>query len=139
MFGTEFSITRLVHIMKNIYSPAYRQEYLKGYSIGLNPFQQVNSMKNNEAFTTGFNSGRSDYERMNGCITDGIPQRIVTDKVLEDFLVAGLLGLPIDADGYTLHQINMIEKWYQSGIEKYDPNQSISLFEILEENGILIN
>ena len=76
---------------------------------------------------------------MNGCITDGIPQRIVTDKVLEDFLVAGLLGLPIDADGYTLHQINMIEKWYQSGIEKYDPNQSISLFEILEENGILIN
>ena len=125
--------------MKRIYSPAYRQEYLKGYSIGLNPFQLVNSLKNNEAFITGFNSGRSDYERMNGCITDGIPQRIVTDKVLEDFLVAGLLGLPIDADGYTLHQINMIEKWYQSGIEKYDPNQSISLFEILEENGILIN
>jgi hypothetical protein len=125
--------------MKKIFSPAYRQDYLKGYSIGLNPFQQFNNVKNNEAFVTGFNSGRSDYERMNGYISNGIPQRIVTDKVLEDFLVAGLLGLSFEADGYTLHQINMIEKWYQSGIEKYDPNQSISLLEILEENGILMN
>ncbi|MFV5699340.1 hypothetical protein ACM55H_13320 [Flavobacterium sp. ZT3R17] len=125
--------------MKKIFSPAYRQEYLKGYSVGLNPFQQFNSVKNNEAFVTGFTSGRSDYERMNGYISNGIPQRIVTDKVLEDFLVTGLLGLPFEADGYTPHQINMIEKWYQSGIEKYDPNLSISLFEILEENGILIN
>jgi hypothetical protein len=58
---------------------------------------------------------------------------------LEDFLISGLLGLPLDTDGYTSHQIIMIEKWYQSGIEKYDPNQSISLFEILEKNGILIH
>ncbi|MFV8326824.1 hypothetical protein [Flavobacterium sp. ZS1P14] len=125
--------------MKKIFSSAYRQDYVEGYSIGLNPFQHFKSAKNNDAFTAGFNSGRSDYERMNGCISDGIPQRIVTDKVLEDYLIAGLLGLPIDADGYTSHQINMIEKWYQSGIEKYDPNQSISLFELLEKNGILIN
>ncbi|HEX9152553.1 MAG TPA: hypothetical protein VF842_10750 [Flavobacterium sp.] len=125
--------------MKKIFSSAYRQDYVEGYSIGLNPFQHFKSAKNSDAFTAGFDSGRSDYERMNGSISDGIPQRIVTDKILEDFLIAGLLGLPIDADGYNSHQINMIEKWYQSGIEKYDPNQSISLFELLEKNGILIN
>ena len=125
--------------MKKIFSPAYREDYVEGYSIGLNPFKQFNSVKNNDAFITGFNSGRSDYERMNGSINEGIPKRIVTNKVLEDFLIAGLLALPIDADGYTSYQINIIEKWYQSGIEKYDPNQNISLFEILEKNGILIN
>ncbi|MFV8375359.1 hypothetical protein [Flavobacterium sp. LB1P62] len=125
--------------MKKIFSPAYRQDYVEGYSLGLNPFQQFNSVKNNDAFITGFNSGRSDYERMNGYINEGIPQCIVTDKVLEDFLISGLLGLPLDTGGYTSFQIDMIEKWYQSGIEKYDPNQSIGLFEILEKNGILIH
>ncbi|MFV5684520.1 hypothetical protein ACM55I_03650 [Flavobacterium sp. GB2R13] len=125
--------------MKKIFSPAYRQDYLKGYSIGSNPFLEFNSSMNNEAFITGFQSGRSEYERINGCICDGIPQRIVTDKVLEDFLIAGLLGLPIEDEGYTSHQVNMIAEWYQSGVEKYEPNQSICLFEMLEENGILIN
>lgn len=125
--------------MKKIFSPAYTQDYAEGYKIGLNPFQQFKSAEYNDAFVTGFNSGRSDYERMNGFISDGIPQRIVSDKVLEDFLLAGLLGLPIDADGYTSYQMNMIEKWYQSGIEKYDPNQNVSLLEILEKNGIQIN
>jgi hypothetical protein len=138
MFGKRIVKYHINKEMKKIFSPAYRQDYVEGYSIGSNPFQQFNSGKKNEAFITGFNSGRSDYESMNGYISDGIPQRIVTDKVLEDFLIAGLLGLPIDAEGYTSHQINMIEKWYQSGIEKYDPNQSNTLFKILEKNGILI-
>lgn len=125
--------------MKKIFSTAHRQDYLKGYSIGLNPFLEFNSLMKNEAFITGFDAGRSEYERMNGFISEGIPQRIVTDYVLEDFLVAGLLGLPVDDDGYTAHQVAMIAEWYQSGIEKYEPNQSVRLFEILEENGILIN
>jgi hypothetical protein len=125
--------------MKKIFTIADKQDYFDGYSNGLNPLKQFQNIKNNEAFVVGFNSGRFDYERMNGCISNGIPQRIVTDEVLEDFLLAGLLGLPVDADGYTSHQIDLIEKWYQSGIEKYDPNQSISLFEILEKNGILIS
>ena len=124
--------------MKKIFNPTYRQDYHKGYSIGLNPFLEFNNSMKNEAFITGFNSGRSEYERMNGFISDGIPQRIVTDKVLEDFLVAGLLELPIEDEGYTSHQVAMITEWYQSGIEKYEPNQSTTLFEILELNGILI-
>ena len=53
--------------MKKIFSPAYREHYFEGYSMGLNPFLEFNYAKSNEAFITGFDSGRSDYERMNGC------------------------------------------------------------------------
>lgn len=125
---------------KNIFSTTYRQDYFQGYSNGQNPFLQIDSQKSSVAFISGFNSGRMDYEEMNGQISKGIPQRIVTIKVLEDFLLAGLLGLSIeDTDDYTLYQLNIIAKWYQSGVEKYDPSQSLYLFEILEENGIQID
>ncbi|MBA4275517.1 hypothetical protein [Flavobacterium sp.] len=125
---------------KNIFSTTYRQEYFQGYSNGFNPFLEINSEKNSVAFISGFNSGRMDYEEMNGRIAEGIPQHIVTTKVLEDFLLAGLLGLSIeDTNKYTLYQINIISKWYQSGVEKYDPSQSIYLSSILEESGIQLN
>ena len=125
--------------MKNIFNAVYRQDYFEGYSNGLNPFRQVNVQKHSEAFSEGFNSGRLDYESMNGRIKDGIPKSIITQKILEDFLLAGMLGLSVDTEGYTSFQINTIAKWYQSGIEKYDPDQSLYLFEILEENGIIIS
>jgi hypothetical protein len=124
---------------KNIFSPDYRQDYFEGYSFGLNPTPQVICKKNSKAFTDGFESGRMDYEEMNGNIKDGIPKRIVSNKILEEFLLSGLLGLSIDTENYTRHQLNVIAKWYQSGVEKYDPNQSIYLFEILEEKGILLS
>ena len=131
-------ILKRIYIMntKKIFSLAFRQEYFKGYSNGINPFLQTNCNSNSEAFAFGFTSGRIDYEEMNGTIKEGIPQRIVTKKVLEEFLLSGLLGLSFDTEGYTMHQINLISIWYQSGIEKYEPNQSIYLFKILEENGI---
>jgi hypothetical protein len=125
---------------KNIYSTAYRQDYFEGYSNGMNPFLQIDNKKNSLAFISGFNSGRMDYEELNGQISKGIPQRTVTIKVLEEFLLAGLLGLSIeDTEGYTAFQLNIIAKWYQSGIEKYDPSQSTYLFEILEEKGIEVD
>jgi hypothetical protein len=122
--------------MKNIFNPIYRQDYLEGYSNGQNPFSKVKIKKNNKAFNDGFNSGRIDYESINGCIADGIPKRIITEKVLEEFLMAGLLGLNIDTDGYTPYQMKSLVKWYQSGLEKYEPNQNLYLSSILEENGI---
>ena len=73
---------------------------------------------------------------MNGKIIHGIPQLIVTNKVLEDFLLAGMLGMSINSDGYTAYQIDIIQKWYQSGVEKYDAKQSDYLLSVLEENGI---
>ena len=123
---------------KNIFSQVYRQDYFEGYALGLNPHKSRMIIDKSEAFYSGFNSGRLDYESMNGSISNGIPKIIVTNKVLEEFLLAGLLGLNIETDGYTLFQLNVIEKWYQSGIEKYDPNQTNYLVSILEKNGIEI-
>ena len=125
--------------LRKILIPAYRKQYFEGYSIGLNPYLQFNAENKNEAFIAGFEAGRLDYEKLNGYISDGIPERIVTNKVLEDFLIAGLLGLSIDTDGFSSYQLNVLAKWYQSGTEKYEPNQSNYLFEILEENGIDLN
>ncbi|NDP27518.1 MAG: hypothetical protein GZ087_08860 [Flavobacterium sp.] len=125
---------------KNIFTTPYRQDYFQGYSNGQNPFLQIDSTKNSVAFISGFNSGRMDYEEMNGQISKGIPKRIVTIKVLEEFLLAGLLGLNIEETvDFTPLQLNIIAKWYQSGVEKYDPIHSTYLFEILEENGIQID
>lgn len=123
--------------MNNIFNPVYRQDYLEGYSNGQNPYLEIKE-KQNEAYIYGFNQGRQDYERMNGKIVHGIPKLIVTNKVLEDFLLAGMLGISINDDGYTAFQIDVISKWYQSGIEKYNPSQSSYLLGLLEENGIEI-
>ncbi len=121
--------------MKNIFSPVYRQDYLQGFSNGLNPYLKIEHNQS-DAYVFGFNQGRLDYERMNGKIIHGIPKLIVTNKVLEDFLLAGMLGISINDDDYTAFQIDVISKWYQSGIEKYNPSQSSYLLGILEDNGI---
>ncbi len=121
--------------MKNIFSPVYRQDYIQGFSNGLNPYLKIKENQN-DAYVFGFNQGRLDYERMNGKVAYGIPKLIVTNKVLEDFLLAGMLGISINDDDYTAFQIDVISKWYQSGIEKYNPSQSSYLLGILEENGI---
>ena len=125
---------------KNIFSTSYRQDYFDGYSNGQNPFLLMDNKKSSVAYISGFNSGRMDYEEMNGQISKGIPKRFVTIKVLEEFLLSGLLGLDIEeTDDYTSYQLNIILKWYQSGIEKYDPTHSIYLFEVLEDRGIQVD
>jgi hypothetical protein len=55
--------------------------------MGINPFLHLIWYKIAAIFA-GFQSGRSEYERMNGfkCRNS---TRIVTDKFLEDFLLAG--------------------------------------------------
>ena len=123
---------------KNIFSPTYRQDYFEGYSIGLNPYKSIECTEKSKAFYSGFESGRLDYESRNGKICDGIPNCIVTNKILEEFLLAGLLGLSIETDSYTIFQLNVIVKWYQSGTEKYDPSQTNYLLTILENKGIEI-
>ena len=121
----------------NIFNSSFCQDYFDGYSNGQNPFLLIDSEKSNVAYISGFNSGRMDYEEINGQIAKGIPQRIVTVKILEEFLLAGLLGLSLeDLDNYTSYQLNIIFKWYQSGVEKYDPSTSNYLFEILDTIGI---
>ena len=121
--------------MSNIFNPIYRQDYLQGYTNGLNPYLNI-ADNQNEAHIYGFNQGRTEYEKMNGKIIHGIPKLIVTNKVLEDFLLAGMLGISVNDDDYTAFQIDIISKWYQSGIEKYNPVQSSYLLGILEKNEI---
>lgn len=123
--------------MKNIFIKNNKQEYLEGYAFGLNPYLNCDDTKN-QTYSIGFNDGRKEYEKMNGKIAYGIPQLIVTNKVLEDFLLAGMLGMDINSDDYNAFQIDVILKWYQSGVEKYNPNHSMYLLEILEENEIEI-
>lgn len=132
--------TRCTMDTKKYLCSTYRQEYLTGYCNGQNPNIQMDREQNSLGYISGFNSGRMDYEEMNGPIAKGIPPRIVTVKVLEDFLLAGLLGLSIEeTDDYTPFQLSVIAKWYISGIEKYDPKHSTYLFDILEFNGIGID
>jgi hypothetical protein len=89
-----------------------------------------------DAYYEGFQLGREEYENLNGKITNGIPKLIVTTKVLEDFLLAGMLGMNIDESGYTPYQIEIIQKWYQSGVEKYDVYSNRNLLNILDQKGI---
>jgi len=59
--------------MKNIFNPAYRQDYLDGYTSGLNPY--IDSIEDTtEAYAFGFEQGRVEYEQLNGRIIYGIPQ-----------------------------------------------------------------
>ncbi|HTG67299.1 MAG TPA: hypothetical protein VL859_13080 [Flavobacterium sp.] len=124
--------------MKNIFNPIYRQDYLDGYNNGLNPYSKATNDSPVSAFNEGFNSGRHYYESLNGRIADGIPKKIITEKILDEFLMLGLLGININTQGYSHFQINILLKWYQSGIEKYDPKHNSYLLDILEENGIEI-
>ncbi|MEI7508048.1 MAG: hypothetical protein WCJ62_01125 [Flavobacterium sp.] len=124
--------------IQNIFNPVFRQDYIDGYSLGLDPYVKNTVKGKSDAYNFGFNSGRKSYEEMNGPLSGGIPHLIVSEKVLEEFLLAGLLGLKIDTYGYTLHQLNILSKWYQSGIEKYDVKEGLYLIEILEEIGIEI-
>ncbi|KQB38851.1 hypothetical protein RCH33_2184 [Flavobacterium daejeonense] len=125
--------------MKNIFNPIYRQDFFEGYSAGQNPYSEVKNNTSNSAFNDGFNSGRLDYESLNGSILEGIPKKIITEKILDEFLLAGLLGINVDTDGYTHFQIAILLKWYQSGIEQYDPKENSYLLDILEENGIEVS
>lgn len=122
--------------MENTYNASYREQFYAGYASGLNPKQAVSGESKSEAYLSGFSSGRREYERLNGHIIFGIPKRILGKRQLEEFLLAGMLGMDTDTEGYTPHQLDILLKWYQSGIEKYDARQSSYLMTILDSLGI---
>lgn len=119
--------------MEDFFNPVYREEYMQGFAKGLNPIIEHHMVdQSNRAFQSGFQYGREEYERLNGKISLGIPKHILTDKILEEFMLAGMLGMAIEYSQYTPHQLHIIEQWYKSGIEKYDPDETIYLLAILE-------
>jgi arylamine N-acetyltransferase len=64
------------------------KKYYEGYSMGINPFRHP-ILQRIRQFMLDF-SQTFRYERMD--VSAGIPKRIVTDKVLEDFLLLECLG-----------------------------------------------
>lgn len=130
------SSIKYLAIMDNIFNPSYRRDYLAGYSSAFNPHLEYNRALFSEAYNSGFNLGRLEYEDMNGYIRNGIPLRILTRRILEEFMLAGILGMGVDTRGYNAYQIEIIDRWYQSGIEKYEPDFGFYLQDVLEERGI---
>ncbi|MEY2692246.1 MAG: hypothetical protein RIT03_636 [Bacteroidota bacterium] len=126
--------------MENFYNPVYREEYMQGFELGLNPTLENHTVdQSNKAFHSGFQYGREEYERLNGKISLGIPKHILTDKILEEFMLAGMLGMEIEYNQYNAHQLHIIEQWYKSGIEKYDANETIYLMALLESLDIAVH
>jgi hypothetical protein len=126
--------------MEDFYNPIYREEYMQGFAVGLNPIVENHMVdQSNRAFNSGFQYGREEYERLNGKISMGIPKHILTDKILEEFMLAGMLGMEIEYAHYNSHQLQIIEQWYKSGIEKYDANETIYLMALLESLDIEVH
>ena len=123
--------------MNNIFNPIYRKEFMDGYTSGNNPFSKLETSKKEEGFIVGFNKGRSDYEYLNGRVEHGIPNKVLTIKILEDYLLAGMLGMKIDFDEYSEYQLQIIHKWYMSGVEKFDENHYNNLGYVLSQKGIV--
>lgn len=122
--------------MKNIFDPVYRKTYMEGYKVGANPNLEMLPGMFDDAYSTGFHYGRFEYESRNGRLSDGIPSLLLTDAVLDDFLLAGMLGMSIDTRGYTPFQQKIIDKWYQNGADQYDPDESLYLLAFLEKIGV---
>jgi len=122
--------------MDKIFDPVYRKEYMDGYVFGSNPFIDGDLSICGEAFSKGFRSGRSSYESKNGPVTGGIPRKILTNEILEDIMLSGMLGMSIDFDGFNDYQVSVLGKWYMSGVEKYDPSEWMQMFDFLEELSI---
>ena len=129
--------------MENLYNHAAKELYQKGYVFGQNPiFIDCEDVRNvaprydNDAFLSGFHNGRRAYEKMNGKVTDGIPDLILTAKKLEEFTMLGEAGIPLNDDGYTRHQKSVIFRYYRRGYANHDNDQDISLYLLLSENGI---
>jgi hypothetical protein len=129
--------------MEYIFNPKNKKQYVQGYTFGLFPvFHDCEDMLkiaphfNNEAFIIGFHEGRFEYEKLNGKVCEGIPEKIITEKVLADFFLEGKLGMPCNTDGYTPHQTIIIRQYYQSGYSYFSPDFDMPLLEVLADNGI---
>ncbi|HEX8270635.1 MAG TPA: hypothetical protein VF581_12145 [Flavobacterium sp.] len=129
--------------MENLSNPKYHKQYLQGYAFGNNPafaeFEDINNCTRefkSEAFKSGFASGRSEYERINGPLSHGIPHQILSQKILQEFLMLGRLGMPLEASEYSEHQQKVIQQYYGSGRTFYNCDGDISLYLLLADSGI---
>ncbi len=129
--------------MADIFNPTYKKQYIQGYTFGLLPvFHDCEDMLKiaphfqNDAFIAGFYEGRHEYEKLNGKICNGIPEKIITEKILADFFLEGKLGMPLDLEGYTPYQSKIIRQYYNSGASYFVQGFDIGLGALMIENDI---
>ncbi|HEX9980959.1 MAG TPA: hypothetical protein VGB50_10400 [Flavobacterium sp.] len=131
--------------MENTYSSEYMQAFIQAYEFGLNPaFIDVEDMLSVAPFTntaghiSGFMEGRKQYELLNGPVYNGIPRNILTEKILEQYMIDGIIGLSFDELGYTRHQLQHISRYYEAGKSKRNYKYSFILEHSLNQMGIAI-
>jgi hypothetical protein len=117
----------------------YKKQYLRGYAFGMNPaFHECEDPRrivpavHDDAFLTGFQKGRDNYERWNGLLCDGIPDLVINDKVLSRYFTDGALGYPFEVSGYTVYQQHVIFQSYQAGMAEYDLRRDVMLSSFLQ-------
>ena len=131
--------------MENLYDPKYLKRYKQGYCFGLNPvfsdFEDISRLStrfNTQGFRDGFACGRMEYEALNGSLENGIPAKILSQTVLDDFLLLGMTGMAPEMSGYTQTQKRHILKSYERGLRQHNPDHDIILFSLLDESGVAL-
>jgi hypothetical protein len=124
------------------------EEYInlltKGFLHIENPFTNLTLIltldpeKNNTPFLDGFNRGRKQYEKLNGKITDGIPNLIMNERTVEVFKTEGLTGGHLDLSRLSPHQAKVARECYRKGIAQHDPGCDVALAGLLSQNGIYL-
>ncbi|HEX8561892.1 MAG TPA: hypothetical protein VF676_02825 [Flavobacterium sp.] len=129
--------------MEHLFYQEYRKLYDQGYTFGLNPvfanFEDLNLIapnQRNSAFINGFRIGRTEYEKLNGRVADGIPAVVLTERILLGFRIDAQLGIPLQADKFNSRQTEIIRQHYESGAKRYDLSQHLCLYKLLAENEI---
>lgn len=130
--------------MENLSDKTFNEAYAKGYQWGLSPaFKSIEEIEDfisldyNDAFISGFDSGRQEYEKYNGPIADGIPHRILTQKILSDYMQIGRIGMPLDMKDFNPEQKARIRKYYSVGLKHFTGDNDITLCTVLAKLGIV--
>lgn len=129
--------------MEHLFQQEFQKSYDQGYAFGLNPIfatcenlDKIAPNQRNEAFISGFQIGRAEYEELNGSVEDGIPEVILTEQILLGFRIDAQLGIPLQAENFNLKQMAFIKEHYEIGAKRYDFMQQISFYRVLADNEI---
>ena len=123
--------------------PVFKKQYLRGYVFGMNPIfhdcenpRRIVPPIHDDAFLLGFDEGRLCYEKLNGPLCNGIPERVITDKLVREMYIDGNLGYPIDLLGFSTPQQRVLLEAYNDGAANMDPMHKILLQDLLVSLGI---
>jgi hypothetical protein len=118
----------------------FRKDYEKGFLLGQDPTQKrTDYIQDNAVLLNGFDNGRILYIKSNGSLEFGLPEKIVTKMLLEEYELLGSIGMPICVKGYTALQATLLRRSYFKGRNHHDPTGDIALCMLLQSTGIAIS